>query len=320
MSWHNNVNALGAVLVCVGFGAGCGGSADARSEGRAEQQRELLPDVRVTYEANVPEAFRVRIAQTKAADSQRTVVAFDARENRRFFPMPGARLRFRDKHELLTHLAKRLGAVEEIRDGAGALDGLRSTYRVDGELLFEDREQGLRYQVREPVLALFGGAHGLVEIGGELTCVDPDGACAEGEYASYLEPVGVPTAPTHVTRCDAAGRVCVQFHSFFNQTWFPFPYARHGSNVSFTRNSAISSTRLTTGGFFQASGVTLALPPVTSVGQNSVETSVTCVGSTSCPAYNAAAVCGTGSITDPDVRVSNVRTGNGPLNNAVCPG
>ena len=302
-----------AILTVV---SACSGTDEPRP---GTQLPEALPsDIQLSYAAQVPSQYQVTVEK---ADSE-GIVRFDATGSHRYFPLTDAPLHFENKHAMVSSLVEKLGGVEEFRNAAGELGGLRSTVQVFGDPIFEDRVQGLTYRVTEPILALVGGAHGFVSVGGELICLDADGECSADEYASYLEPIGEATAPTHTTRCDTTGRICVEFHTFFNQTWFPFPYARHGSNVQFVRNSALPTTRLTTGGFFMVGGTLVSMPTVSRVGVNSVETSVTCAFDTSCLPYKADTVCGIGSIVDPDVNASNVRTGNGPGNNtsvSSCP-
>lgn len=65
---------------------------------------------------------------------------------------------------------------------------------------------------------------------------------------------------------------------------------------------------------------TFPTPYEDSTGEDSVETATWCFGTTDCAAYQATAVCGRASISDPDINRSNVRTGNGPDNDDVCPG
>jgi hypothetical protein len=288
--------------------------------------KQLPANVKQSYTENTPADLQVAI--TTSEDGK--LVLFDATENHRYFPVSQVTQRFATKTELMKSLSERLGASEELFAEDGSLDGLKATYQVLGEPIFENRDSGLVYRIAEPVLALIGGMHGIVEIGDGSVCVDPDGECSLDQYASYLEPIGEATARTHrvfgsssgESGCTSRDVICVQFHTFFNQTWFPFPYARHGSNVQFVKGSALPSTRLTTGGSFRVGGTSVPMPTVTRTGVNSVETAVTCVMSTSCLEYRADIVCGRGSISDPDLTLSNIVTGNGPLNNpssSTCP-
>lgn len=243
------------------------------------------------------------------------------------FPIPRETRKFANKAEMVEFVAQTFGADELIYDDDGELDGARGSYVAIGSSYFEDAQIGARFKVTEPVLAFMGGSRGTIEVGGEELCLDPDGDCSS-ERASYLEPVGEFTAPTHDPECASHINVCVEFHSFYNRTSFPFPWARHGSNVRFTSNSAISSTRLSTGGqihvppgfpFDPLFFTSFNMPNESNQGQDSVESAVWCFGTTDCVEYRATAVCGLGTITDPDLNRTR-RTGNGPANNTVCPG
>lgn len=237
------------------------------------------------------------------------------------FPMPRSRREFASQDELIQFVADRFGATELTRDG-GKLVGAQGSYVRVGTSFFEDESIGIRFEVTDPVLAFLGGVSGEVQVGEDRMCLDPDGDCGT-ERASYLNPVGDTTAATREPLCDRG--VCVEFHSFFNRTSFPFPWARHGSNVRFTTYSALPSTRLSTGGTIHVPpgipgvAITHMLPFESNQGQDSVESASWCIGDTTCAAYVAVAVCGLGSVTDQDVNGS-MRTGNGPANNSVCPG
>jgi len=240
------------------------------------------------------------------------------------FPMPRQMRSFESKEELVKFVADTFGAHEFVYDEDGNIEGARGSYVSIGRSYFEDADLGLRFQVTEPVLAFTGGAAGQVKVGDEVLCIDPDGDCST-ERASYLDPMGLATAPTHDPECGSNG-VCVEFHSFYNRTWFPVPWARHGTNVRFTTFSALPSTRFSVGGaihvppggfdpFFWS---TFSLPNESNQGQDSVESAVWCFGSTACAEYQATAVCGRGSVSDPDINRTR-NTGNGPANNSRCP-
>ncbi len=211
------------------------------------------------------------------------------------------------------------GAAEVFTDDSGELTGARGSYVLHGSTYVDDRNLGVRYRVTDPLAAYFGGADGLVEVNGELVCLDADGDC-DGPRASYLEPQGQPTAATHVDLCGTSG-VCVQFHSFYNKVVFP-PYARHGSNVNFTTYSALPSTSMWTSGWIQTpSGPgfdMLLLPYEETIGEDSVESARWCFGNFECLEYQADRVCGGGEIDDIDVEGYRT-TGNGPTGWA-CPG
>lgn len=281
-----------------------------------------LPGVIETFARLVPEPMRTTFAAGVDDDGQPALVV-DARHGRTFFPLRQEPRSFAARPQMIEFLAQTLGQAERLLDEEGILVGVRGAVIQRGSSYFENREEGLRYRLTEPVLALLGGVGGIVEVAGEDVCIDPDGSCDVG-YASYLEPVGVPTAPTHSDLCNRG--ICVQFHTFFNKSWFPFPWARHGSNVRFTTFSALPSTR-----FFVNGSITFRtglgfpefdsrpMPTVRNVGRDSLETAVACYGSTDCAEYQAVAACGFGSVSDPDVNGSR-RTGNGPSNNTFCPG
>lgn len=240
------------------------------------------------------------------------------------FPMPREPRAFADKAELVSFVSDTFGADELIYDEDGNLDGARGSYAMIGSSFFEDADLGVRYRVTEPMLAFAGGARGTIRVGDETICVDPDGDCST-ERASYLEPVGDLTAPTHDPECAANG-VCVEFHSFYHRTWFPLPWARHGSNVRFTAYNALPSTRLRTNGSIHlppyAIGepfwTTFPMPDVSNQGQDMVETAVWCFGTTACVEYQATASCGWGRISDQDLTRER-RTGNGFDNAERCP-
>jgi len=240
------------------------------------------------------------------------------------FPMPRQPRSFADKAELVSFVAEAFGADDLIYDENGNLEGARGSYAMIGSSFFEDADLGLRYRVTEPMLAFAGGARGTIEVAGETICVDPDGDCSTAR-ASYLEPVGDLTAPTHDPECGSNG-VCVEFHSFYNRTSFPFPWARHGSNLRFTTYSALPSTQMRTNGrvdvppyaLGEPFWTTFPMPDESNQGQDSVESAVWCFGTSNCVEHQATAVCGWGNITDPDIYRSR-RTGNGPANNSRCP-
>lgn len=249
----------------------------------------------------------------------------EATPSQAMFPMQRAPREFGTHAEMVEFVAATFGATELIYDEkSGELEGVRGSYLQRGRSFFDDAELGAMFEVTDPVLAFVGGSTGRVMVGGEALCFDPDGDC-DGERASYLEPVGDLTAPTHVNHC--TNGVCVQHHSFYNRTWFPAPWARHGSNVRFTTYSALPSTRFWAAGAIHVPPNTIgspfwstfSMPSISNQGQNSIETAVWCFGTTACVEYQATAVCGSTTVSDQDVNGTR-RTGNGPANNARCPG
>ena len=188
---------------------------------------------------------------------------------------------------------------------------------MHGDSYFRDGDTGLTYRVRDPLLALLAGVRGVIEVAGEELCLDPDRSCDES-LASYLEPEGVLTSPTHAQVCGIPG-ACMTFHSFYNKTWFPWPWARHGSNVKLSGVTADSNTQLLTTGFLTADTFDHPLNTETNVGQASVETAhwsafvePTYCGSAACAAWNATAVCGSGMGVHPDIGMGSEPTANGP--------
>ncbi len=274
-------------------------------------------DAPETFERFVPPDQQTAIARSGAD------VTIDATGSRTFFPVQEAPRTFADRASMLEFVATKFGNVERIVNDRGELEGLRGSYTQRGDAFFENRELGVRYRVSEPVLAYVAGVRGVVSIAGEEVCMDPDGECGDG-YASYLEPDGEMTAPNTADLCHNG--VCVQFTSFFNKTWFPFPWARHGSNVRFTTYSALPTTHLyTSGSVVYRTGLTYPefdswpMPSISNQGQDSIETAVWCIGTTACIEYESEAVCGWGRVADQDVNGER-RTGNGPLNSRFCPG
>ena len=311
--------------------AGCTGEEDRNNDPISMADLGLQGE---SYDDVIPADYQSIIAPTDPAAPTRDVdeeivpatAEIDARGDRVLFPMHRGVRSFESHADLVRFVIDNFGATEEILDDeSGELVGARGSYIQRGTSLFEDERLGVRYRVSDPVLAYVAGTSGYVEVAGEKLCFDPDGECGEGP-ASYLDPVGELTAPTHFTLCGGAINVCVEFHSFFNKTWFPVPWARHGSNVRFTTFSALPSTRLSTSGaihvppgsFDPFVWSVFPMPSISNQGEDSIETAVWCFGTTACVEYQATAVCGLGSVQDPDVNGSR-RTGNGPANNLRCP-
>lgn len=318
---------FGSAIIAVALGA-C--SADGERDNAPITMSDLGLEGE-SYDDAVPEEFQSVIARAEPSAPRRVdgtqddaTAEIDATGERVMFPMHRGVRSFASHADLVAFVVDEFGAVEKIYDEeTGELVGARGSYVQYGSSFFEDERIDTRFRVAEPVLARIGGVTGIVEVAGEEQCFDIDGDCTS-ERASYLDPVGEVTAATHVGVCSSG--VCVQGHSFFNKTWFPTPWARHGTNMRFTNVSALPTSRLFVDGVIHVppgwghptSWTTFALPAISNQGQDSIETAVWCFGITDCKEYQATAVCGRGTVRDPDVNAT-VRTGNGPDNNLRCP-
>lgn len=288
-----------------------------------------------SFQSSIPPELQTIFTRTPLSDDpKKPTLIIDSSGNRAFFPIPQHRRSFDSEGALRSFIAETFGGrpIEkktkkeaEKRNKKDEL-ALRGSYVWRGSgAYFVDPQTDTKYRVTDPILAYLAGVYGKIELGGKEVCLDPDGKCDEEteKYASYLAPVGEPTAPTRTRHC---GRpyggiaVCVMHHSFFNKTWFPFPYARHGANVGFTYFAPLSSTRLFAGGqiYSPAPGPNFAfLPSVSNQAQGSIETAVWSWGCTGCAAQQAEAVCAVTSVRDRDVCGDRL-TGNGPLNSSIC--
>jgi hypothetical protein len=310
-------------VIVVGFALGCSGQA---TDGGAPTM-ETLDLEGQSFEDVVPAEHHTSVtlldngpgAQAQAAEpgegasiARLPAAEIDARGTRAFFPMPRAKRSFRSQSELVGFIVDKFGADEIVTDPkTGEMIGARGSYVLRGESAFEDTDLGLRFHVREPILAYVAGVSGIVEVNGKDACIDPDGEC-DSERASYLDIEGEATKPTHLNKCDGAH--CSQFHSFFNTTSFPWPWARHGSNVIITAGSIADDRRLATGAKMFAFGEFWSMPTVVRLGDPSVETARWTFNLPDSPEYNATAVCGTGQ----DSEIGTFKTGNGPQNALRC--
>lgn len=313
------VAAFAFVSACV---MGCAAD-EVEARGGAELLSTRLGATEGTFEDIVPIDLRTSIQHSSDARPRTSAIVstatalIDATDGKVLFPMPRERRSFADESEMLRFIIETFGADEVTTDERGNPVSARGSYGQHGTSYFE--QDGIRYRVSDAMAAFIGGVSGVIELGGELVCLDADGDCVT-DRASYLVPVGVPSwLPTHQGLCGPTN-VCVEFHSFFNTAPFP-PWARHGSNVKFTSYSAIPATQLSTGGRIDVPESlgwdSWPLPNEANTGQDSVESAVWCFGTTSCVEYRARAVCGTGRVTDPDVSGPG-RTGNGPDNTSRC--
>lgn len=313
--------------------AGCASDGSGRIP--AEAHTEALIGDRVpagvsTYRDVVPQDLltAILVREVDPEDDLSPTAIVQADRDRPFFPLEQQSRTFVDREELVEFLVATFGARELFHDAeTGALEGARGSYVQRGRAYFHDERTGLRYQVTDPVMAFLGGVDGWVEVDGQLWCMDPDGSCDEGR-ASYLELDAIATAPTHVNNvCGGSPYtpdVCANFHTFFNTTWFPAPWARHGSNVAFLNWAPWPDTRLRARGAIQypdyyGAPTTAPMPNAESFGEDFVETALWCLGSLECPEYVATIACGRGHVRDPDLTAGR-RTGNGPGNNdTTCP-
>jgi len=255
--------------------------------------------------------------------SQEPVLSIDSSGKRVFFPLERAPRRFADANALRTFMIDNFGV-----DGASPSKSVSGRYVWNGAAFFHDPHPGITYRVTDPILAKLGGARGQIVVAGKIVCVDPDGVCDRG-YASYLEPVGQTTSPTHLSHC---GRfiegvpVCVAHHAFYNKTWFFVTYVRHGGNSRFTNWASVPSSQL----FIDMSIVDPSSPFFGTsiidfdgaVGQDSHEVAFYCWGG--CPGFaeNSNAICTSHQVIDPDLTGTR-GLGNGPNNNpssSRCPG
>ncbi len=236
--------------------------------------------------------------------------------------MPRETLSFESRADVIDFLNARVGA-EVVRDENGRAVGARGSYVMHGRSYFTDSETHVRYRVTDPIRALVGGVDGRVRIGGEVHCLDPETACRTPR-ASYLVPEGELTRPTHIQENGRNG-VSAVFHSFFNKTPFPFPWARHGTNINMNVQ-ALPSTRMEVWGSIHTPpnppwepwGRGWGLPNERNQGQHSIESAVWSAFDAGTPEWRADAVCGFGTLNDPDLNAYGISTGNGPMNTPVC--
>ncbi|GAB4200220.1 MAG: hypothetical protein OHK0013_11050 [Sandaracinaceae bacterium] len=217
------------------------------------------------YEALFPRTETVlRPALSGEAEGASTVI--DVSDGRGEFPLSPRPRSFASRAELIDHLARHLGVDEILRDEAGTPVAARGSYVLRGHTSWTDPNTDVRYAVADPILAYLGGVTGTVYIADELVCLDPDGAC-DGPRASYLVPEGRLTRPTHIT-ITGNPPVTATFHSFFNKTPFPFPWARHGSNVAINVAPLPNTYMFSTGWIFFPTNP----PPGLSSAQTPMET------------------------------------------------
>ena len=272
-----------------------------------------------SFERHIPERHRTTIVADENAPAS---VVIDARDGRALFPLVEEPRTFKSQHALDVFMQAAFGATT-VKSDTQQSKGFMGTSLQHGTPYFYDPDPGLTYRITDPLLALVGGAYGKVHVGDDVVCVDPDGAC-DGGYASYLEPVGERTIPTHRTNCSANG-VCVQHHSFWNDYVIFNRWIRHGANIRFTTYGALEDTVLTAHGriFYNYSSApvssTFFLPRVELPGVDSAETAAFCWGG--CPDHlaNAIVVCGETRVSDRDIN-SFGRTGSGPTYDPNDPG
>ena len=304
---------------------GCVG-ADARAATEALEGRRLTI---AEYEAQFEPALTLigpaaRVAsQVDRRDLGPTEAAtlIDAREGRTIFPMPENVRSFRDDADFTRFVERELGVDSIVRDEQGNPASFIGSYAMVGVTYWTDAETGVRYRVADPMKAYLAGVTGELRVGDQVRCLDLDGRCAAGERASYLEPEGEVTRPTHVSIVGNGG-VAALFHSFYNKTYLPVFWARHGSNAGLNV-APLPDTFIAVGGnsfewILNAGGwVPYGFPVEAGTNVQSVETAIW----TPFPAnsiFDALASCGVGMVMDIDVSAISVETGNGPNNNDAC--
>lgn len=316
---RHNILLIASSLGLVGL-VGCGRAA---SPSEALVVSLGLTD-QTTYADVVPAENQVLIGPSERVDAARrslgeepvngeAITLIDATGDRTFFPMPRDVRAFSDRRELDQFMIESFGVNEES-------EGLGGSYSVRGVPLFRDGATGIEYRVADPLLAYIAGAHGIVRIAGRDVCVDADGECGT-DYASYLEPlVELLNVANPVAVVSGNNGVVMTFTSFFNKTWFPWPWARHGSNVGINF-APLPTTAFTTGGFLM--GCTPGIPGCVSYDYSLPLESGSNVQSVESAHWLAApddsnriwvaeAVCGFGQGNDPDVGLETRRTDNGP--------
>jgi hypothetical protein len=314
------VLALGGLTGCVGEEEVAGSMEALREGGRltAREAEALYPQTQTVIGPRVEVEGLTQAAVRGNASDATTVI--DATEGRSIFPMPAEIRQFRDQDDIASTLATELGRVVEGPNTGEQHGTLRGSYAMHGSSFWTDPRTDVRYRVSDPIAARIGGITGQFDVDGERLCIDPDGRCADGERASYLEPEGSFTAPTHAY-INGTGGVTATFHTFFNKTYFPWPWARHGNRTEIDV-SALPSTRLTASGYIEAyyngGDWQRADMPSSTVNHHEVEVALW-TGVPGNVIFDASAACGWGSVYDPDVSGSR-RTGNGPDNSLRCPG
>ena len=294
---------------------GCAGGPDAEgSAGELRGERMTVLEYERTFETAPTEIGPAREVAARThtldRDTAETVDTFiDASEGRTEFPMPREPRAFASDEEFQGFLRRELGS-----------DGLTGSYVLVGTPYWTDADTGIRYVVADPIRAFLGGPSGELRVAGEARCLDDDGNCDRGTRATYLVPEGEFTRPTHVTRNGSNG-IIANWHSFFNKTYFPWPWARHGTNAGIN----LAPFPFTEIGLNCSMLAPYAVPVVSECpfvdvfGQQNAETALW-AGLPSGPVFDAIAVCGSGLIRDPDIFIGDQfqLTGNGPSNLAVC--
>jgi len=293
-----------------------------------------------TFAGQVPEGLQTVF---EIDSSQVTVppLSIDAAGDRVFFPLLEKPRQFADRAELADFFRDSFGALDEVADDqfaqtgvsqdatAGQEPALVGAYAQNGASYFYDPDPGVQYEIVDPLLAYLGGASGMLGVGTESICIDPDGECENG-YPSYLEPRGFTTAARTLDVCGSTTYngtpVCVRHHSFWHSTWFFGDYKRHGTNIRMTTWPSLPSTVLSAAATLRSRHLVGTAPTLPGfayevygrAGANSVEMAFYCWGGCTYALQRATAVCGETTVSDPDIN-SSARTGNGPENARWCP-
>jgi hypothetical protein len=260
-----------------------------------------------TYADSVPAKMLTTMA---AATDEEVDVVIDATGGKEIFPIERNMRQFADAKEFAEFVHKTFPGRS--KNGEQKF----RTYLRAGDSYLYDPDPGIAYRVDDPILAHVGGATGEVMVGGKSVCIDPDGKCDSG-LASYLVPVGQPTAPHNLDVCGTViGTlpVCVRHTSFYNWTWFLGTYVRHGTNVNFTTWAAFPTSEARLRFVLEGSTTSRVTRSGRIVGQNFSEIAIFCWFDCSHDVVNAQQICSDNTVIDPDLSRTPVTTGNGPIN------
>jgi len=262
-----------------------------------------------TYVDSIPAKLLTTI-RPSTDKSKGVDLIIDSTEGKEFFPIERNAREFDDEKQLADFFRKTF--MPEAKSGEQTF----GTYLRMGDSFVYDPDPGIAYRVDDPILAYVGGAQGVVLVGGKPQCIDPDGKC-DSELASYLVPVGQPTAFPVLDVCGtviATVPVCVRHTSFYNWTWAFGVYVRHGTNVNFTTWAAFPFSEARMRFDLEGTSTSRVTRTATVVGQNFSELAIFCWFDCSHDVANAQQICSTNRVIDPDLSRNPVTTGNGPFN------